>query len=177
MIAALWAALVIVAMIAVLAFALVMVLARRLRAVTERVNKFLPVSEGGLPDPGTPIPDFTAVSTDGTPVSHHDLAGTGRVFAMLTTDCASCHDQVPAVREVEGSERPIVLVIGRPEHRAEMVAALGDRPLVIEEDDGGPIAGAFEIAEFPAVMLVNDGIIRYAGHGVAAVLASAPQPA
>src|SRR4051812_29807793 len=119
-------ALVLVALVALAAFGLVLVLARRLREVTERVNKFLPVSDGGLPDPGTPVPEFTSNTADGTPVSHADLAGPARLFAMLTTDCSSCHDQVPALRELDADHvaRPLVLVIGPPEQRAAMVDAL-----------------------------------------------------
>ena len=174
---ALWAALVVVALIAVLAFALVMVLARRLRAVTERVNMFLPASDRGLPHPGTPVPDFAATSSEGAAVGAADFARGTRVMALLTTECASCHDQVAAIRDIDGGARPIVLVIGRPERRAPMIASLGGRPVVLEEEDGGPIATAFDISEFPAVMLVNDGIIRAAGHGVAGVLAAAAAPA
>ena len=173
---ALWAALIVVALIAVLAFALVMVLARRLRAVTERVNMFLPASDGGLPHPGTPVPEFTSTSTEGAAVGAADFAGATRVMALLTTECASCHDQVPAIRGIDDGPRPIVVVIGRPEQRAAMVASLGGRPVVLEEEDGGPIATAFDVSEFPAVMLVDDGVIRAAGHGVAGMLAAAAHP-
>ncbi len=167
-----------VALVALAAFGLVLVLARRLRDVTERVNKFLPVSAGGLPDPGTPIPEFATEATDGTAVTKADLAGPNRrVFALLTTDCSSCHDQVPALRDLDAVERPIVLVIGPAEERAGMVGSLADRAVVIEEPDDGPIAELFEIHEFPAVLAVSDGVVRMAGHGLSEVLTSLEQPA
>ena len=86
MIALLWTALIIVALIAAGTFALVLVLARRLRAVVDRVNLFLPVSEGHLPDPGTPLPDFNATAVDGTPVSRSDIDGTApEIVSMPVT--------------------------------------------------------------------------------------------
>ncbi len=175
---ALWIALVVVAAVAVLALCLVLVLARRLKTVTERVNMFLPASPGSLPHPGTPIPDFSSVSSEGTSITHEDLTGEDRLIAMLTIDCASCHDQVPALRMIDDPavRRPIVLVIGEADRRSAMVSALGDSAVVIEEDDQGPIATAFDVSEFPAVMLIRNGIIHSAGHGVAGVLASATQP-
>jgi hypothetical protein len=169
---------VLVALVALAAFGLVLVLARRLREVTERVNKFLPMSGGGLPDPGSPLPEFTAVAVDSTPVTHADLAGPNRrVFALLTTDCTSCHDQLPALRDLDAGERPIVLVIGPPEDRAGMVASLAEHAVVIEEKDDGPIAESLEINEFPAVLVVSDGVVRMGGHGLSEVRASLEQPA
>jgi peroxiredoxin len=179
MIALLWAALISVALVAASAFGLVLVLARRLRAVAERVERFLPISEGSLPDPGTPVPEFAALAVDGTRVSHEDLAGPDRVLAFLTTDCASCRDQVPALRELDHSTwaAPIVVVIGSREQRSDMVAALADRAVVIEEEDHGPIAGSFDIHEFPAVVLSGLGVIHRAAHGLTGALAAARQTA
>jgi hypothetical protein len=111
-------------------------------------------------------------------VTHADFAGPNRrVLALLTTDCSSCHDQVPALRAVDAGERPVVLVIGPPEDRARMVAALGERAVIIEEKDEGPLAASLEINEFPAVLVVSDGVIRMGGHGLSEVLASLEQPA
>ena len=166
-----------VALVALGAFGLVLVLARRLRAVTERVNMFLPASDGGLPHPGTPVPEFSAVAVDGTPVGTADLAGPDRIVAMLTTDCSSCHDQVPALRESKQATLPIVMVIGPPDQRASMVDSLAGHAVIIEEADGGPVAKAFEIEEFPAVLAVREGVIREAGHGLTGVLAKVSEPA
>jgi hypothetical protein len=176
-IVALWIAIVLVALVAFGTFGLVLVLGRRLRAVTERVNMFLPASDGGLPHPGTPVPEFSAVSVDGAPVSHTELSVPERIFAMLTTECASCHDQLPGLRDLDAPVRPLVVIIGPPEKRAGMVTALGDRALLVEELDQGPITKAFDIQEFPAVLLVRDGVIQHAGHGLAGVLESARTPA
>jgi len=166
--------LVVVAVIALSCFGLIMVLARRLRAVTERVNLFLPVSEVGLPTPGTPVPPFTATAVGGERVSADDLPGE-RFFALLTTDCSSCHDQIPALRTLaeRSGSKPIVTIIGPPEERARMIAEFDGTATLIEETGGGPIASAFEIREFPTVLRVQDGFIQSAAHGVASVLGAA----
>ncbi len=155
------------------------VLARRIRDITARVDKYLSVSDGGLPDPGTPIPEFSATSVDGVPVSKDDLSGANRVFAMLSTDCAACHDQLPALRDLgpTQSSQPIVVVVGAPERRSAMVSALAGNTIVVEEPDDGPIADAFEIQEFPAVLVAGNGVVRASGHGLSDVLVSAGQPA
>ena len=179
MIALLWTALVLVAVVAGGAFALVLILARRLKAVQERINLFLPVSEGHLPDPGTPVPAFSAVAVDGSSVGPADLAGADRIMAFLTTDCSSCHDQVPALRDLDQAVwgRPLVVIIGDPAARSEMVAALAEHATVVEEEDRGRIATAFDIHEFPAVMSVGIGVIHTAAHGLAKVLEKVAQPA
>jgi len=177
MIGLLWAIVICIAIVAVSAFGLVLVLARRLRAVTERVERFLPVSEGSLPDPGTPIPEFTATAVDGTRISHEDFADADRLLVFLTTDCSSCHDQVPALRELDSSWlEPVVVVIGNKDQRPDMVSALTEHALVVEEEEYGPIATALEIHEFPAILLTGIGVVHKATHSLAAALAAARQP-
>jgi len=179
MTAVLWAALVVAALVAASAFGLVMVLARRLRSVEERVNLFLPRMDTTLPDAGTPIPPFTATAVDGTRVTEAEFAGSDRVVAMLTTGCTACHEQIPALIALNGSTwgRPVVVVIGTPDARAEMVSALAEHVTVLEEEDGGPLSTAFEVHEFPAVMAVSNGVVNVAEHGTARMLKKVKQPA
>jgi hypothetical protein len=167
-------ALVIVAVVALAAFGLVLVLARRLRGVTERVNMFLPLPTGTLPLRGTPVPEFDAVSVAGERVTRGAFAGVERIFAVLSTGCGSCYEQIEAFLEYGPDlvPRPIVLVVGPPQDRATMVARLGGDTVVIEEPDRGLVAEAFEISEFPAVLLIRDGYIQQAEHGLAAVMGS-----
>jgi hypothetical protein len=158
--------------VALAVFGLVLVLARRLRALTERVNVFFPVVEGTLPLPGTPVPEFDAVATDGAQVTHSAFAGVERIFAALSTGCGSCLEQVSAFRELGASltPQPIVAVVGPARDRAPMVTQLDGRAIIIEEPEHGPVVEAFEVSEFPAVLLVRDGVIQLAEHGLASVL-------
>ena len=163
-----------VAIIALSAFGLVLILARRLRSVTERVNMFLPASLGSLPHPGTPVAEFTATAKDGRPVSQADFAVNTRVFALLSTGCGDCAKAIAAFREHgrQLSPPPIVGVVGPADERAPMVAELAGHAIVLEEDDLGPIAAAFEISEFPSVLLIRDGYIQQAEHTLAPILAA-----
>jgi hypothetical protein len=147
--------------------------------VTERVNMFLPVSEGTLPLPGTPVPDFEATATNGERVNAASFAGTDRIFAVLSTGCGSCDEQLAAFRELGAGlvPRPIVTIAGAPEGRQRLVTALGSDAVLIEELEGGPVAEAFEIGEYPAVLLVRNGFIQHAGHDLAEALAELPAPA
>lgn len=153
---------------------MVLVLARRLRAVTERVDMFLPASPGTLPDPGTPVPEFEAVAADGQHLDRGAFSGVERIFAVLSTVCGPCEGQVSAFGELEGNlePRPIITVVGEPADRAAMVARLDGHAVVLEEPEHGPVAEAFEISEFPAVLLVRDGVIQQAGHALSEILPS-----
>ncbi len=172
-------ALAIVAVIALSAFGLLLVLARRLRSVTERVNLFLPPTVMTLPHPGTPVPAFEAVSTSGQRLSDADFASGERIFALLTTGCGDCLATVAALREQGGrlDPLPVVGVVGAQEARAPIVESLAGHALVLEEAAFGPIATAWEINEFPAVLLVRDGYIRFAEHALPPVLAQLSAPA
>lgn len=163
----------IVAFIALSAFGLVLILARRLRSVTERVNLFLPVSVGMLPTRGTPVAEFEATTTDGQQVSHRDLSSGERIFALLTTGCGDCLSEVAAFQQHAASlsPTPVVGVIGPAEDRAPIVDALNGHVQVLEEAAFGPVSSAFEINEFPAVLLIRDGYIQFAAHALAPVLA------
>jgi hypothetical protein len=171
-------ALVVVGLIAVLALALVLVLARRLRTLQERVNAFLPQIERGLPEAGTPLPAFTATTVTGGAVSQAELAEGERLVALLTTDCGSCLDQIGALQQIDRDRyRPFVVVIGAAEKRNPMVAALAEHATVVEENEHGPLAKAWDVHEFPAVLLLRDGYVQAAGHGVATALAGAAESA
>ena len=169
----------IVALIALSSFGLVMVLARRLRDVTERVNLFLPVSVGMLPAPGTPVAEFEARSTTGEPVTQRDFAEGERVLALLTTGCGDCLTTVAEFQKHGPELDPpaVVGVIGPDEDRAPIVAQLAGHVTVLEEAAFGPVSTALEINEFPAVLLVRDGYIQFAEHGLAPVLSRLTTPA
>ena len=179
MIAALWSALILVALIAATALGLVLILARRLRTMAEKVNRVVPDFDMGLPSRGTPVPEFQARTASGVEVTHADLNGDDRVIAFLTTDCASCQDQLPALRDSypDAWRTPLVVVIGDPADRSRMAQSLGERAVIVEEDGRGPIASAFEIHEFPAILLVHDGYVQASGHGLAGVVSAAEQRA
>lgn len=168
----------VVAIIAISSFGLVLVLARRLRSVTERVNLFLPTSVGTLPHPGTPVSEFTATSVSGQSLSLADLDGVERVVAILSTGCGDCATEIEAFRQHSAQLQlpPIIGITGSAEDRAPMVAKLTDHAVVIEEEDLGPVQTALEVSEFPAVLLVRNGIIQRADHRLAPILDALSTP-
>ncbi|MGI8666035.1 MAG: hypothetical protein ACR2N4_08390 [Jatrophihabitans sp.] len=147
--------------------------------MTERVNAFLPLSGGSLPMAGTPMPDFSTTASSGQLMSQQDLAVGERVFAMLSTDCPACLDQLATFQQASSAlpAKPIVVVVGQADDRSTMVSELTAHVVVLEEDAFGPIATALEISEFPAVMLVRDGYVQFADHALDPVLAALTQQA
>lgn len=166
-------ALALVALVALGTFGLVLVLARRLRAVTERVNMFLPPVQSTLPHRGTPVPEFDAVSVDGEHVGLDSFAGVERILAVLSTGCGSCHEQIAAFKGlgVTLEPKPVVGIIGAAEERASMAAELDGHAVIIEDSHVDSLVEALEIREFPAVLLVRSGYIQQSGHELATMAA------
>lgn len=48
---------------------------------------------------GTPIPEFTVVELDGTPISPSTLAGRAVIVNFWNTWCVPCQDELPALRD------------------------------------------------------------------------------
>jgi hypothetical protein len=171
--------LVVVALVALSAFGLLLILARRLRNLEERVNLIVTYDPGTLPDPGTPLPPFEAITTDGRPVSDRDFAVGERIFALLSTGCGDCITAAAEFRQHAGtlSAPPVVGVIGPPEDRAPIMALLEDHVQVLAETTLDPVAEALQIRDYPSVLLVRDGVIEFAEHALAPVLAQLATPA
>lgn len=173
-IAGLWVGLALAMIVALSAFTLLLVLARRVRDVEERVKVFFPAIDDGLPIEGTPVPDLTALSCDGLTIDKSSLLGHNQILAFLSTECAVCREQVYVLRGVASNRtpKPIVIVSGPPDDRIDMVSALRECVTVVEEFSGGPVTTAFQLHEFPAILLLDKGEVRIASHGMAAVLES-----
>jgi len=174
-VAALWVGFGIALFVAIAAFSLLLVLARRLRNLEERIGAFFIVPEGGLPAPGTPVPEFVGTSCDGLKIDTIGVSGPNQILAFLTTECAVCREQVYVLRGAAAirEPKPLVVVAGPPDDRAEMVGALRGFTNVMEEPMNGPLATVFGVQEFPAILLYSDGVLHIASHGMAAVLESA----
>ncbi|MFC4912495.1 peroxiredoxin family protein [Actinomadura gamaensis] len=112
--------------------------------------------------PGSPVGDFSAVTTDGDPVTRETAAG---VVAFFSANCEGCHVLLPSfVERARTLGRGNVLaVVGGDE--PDTVAALEPVARVIRAElDGGPVAHAFQNTWTPALYLLGeDG--RVAGTG------------
>jgi hypothetical protein len=144
------AAVVLLGVACLLNMLLTMGILRRMRADAGRpAAAALPFELG----PGSPIGEFTAVTTDGEPVDHDALTG---LVAFLSADCPSCHDLLPGL--VERARRlhrdDVLVVVGGND--PETVRALSPVARVVAaEADGGPVARAFRNTWTPALYLVD----------------------
>jgi hypothetical protein len=156
--------------VAALALGLVLVLARRVRDLTDQVAK---LDQPFLPDlpPLGPLPDFVATTVAGQTLTPADLAGPDQLLLFLYGSCDSCHDNLPqtvaALAEVR--VKPVAVVIGRPDTRVALTAGLAPVAHVIEEYDMSGLANLFRVTGFPSYLRVEAGEIVAAGHGLTEV--------
>lgn len=175
--ATLWAATVVSILVALFSLTLTLAMARRVRTLVSHVYKFLPITEGdGLPYPGTPVPSFSATATNGEQITEDAFSTPQRLLVFLTTGCSSCTDQIPLVQQLDGPERPVVVVIGEPDKRDDMAAQLAGVADVVLEEDDGPVARAFELREFPAALVIGHRVVNVASHDVKTALDRAKTP-
>ncbi|MER7004837.1 hypothetical protein ABT297_17585 [Dactylosporangium sp. NPDC000555] len=159
------AAVVVLAIVVLLCLLLLLGIVRRLRDLTERLHRL----ERGRPPVDTvpanlDISDFTATSLRGEPVSADWLVGEESVVAFLTYGCSACKVQLPLLREhaeTPGGKILIVaaLVPGEEPEPAALRAEVGDAPVIVEEQFGGPIQYGFRVDKYPTFYLVGaDGV-------------------
>ncbi|MCP2337828.1 peroxiredoxin family protein [Actinomadura rupiterrae] len=104
--------------------------------------------------PGSPVGEFSAVTTDGDPVTRETAAG---VVAFFSANCDGCHVLLPSFIERARTlgRGNVLAVMGGDE--PETVAALEPVARVVHADrDGGPIAHAFQNKWTPALYLLGE---------------------
>lgn len=161
-----WATQLMTAAVAVAAFGLALALARRVRQLQDRLDQGVLI-EPDLPPPGEPVPDFVATTIDGVRLTADDLAGPDVLVLFLTASCESCREEVDRLREqppVASEPRPIAVVMGEPDERAQLVRALVPLARVVEQAGYAGLAARFGVRGFPAVLVAGEGVVRRAGH-------------
>ena len=149
---------------------------RRLREHTEMLTaagdraSAVGLSAGELPGP------FSAVATDGEPVS--GAAGL-RVVAFFSSWCSICPERVPPFADylsAHGVKQDAVLAVSvgsggaPPPFLAELAAVA---KICVEQEDG-EIARAFKVTGFPAFFVLNDdGTVASSGYDPSTL----PEPA
>ncbi|MFI6284845.1 TlpA family protein disulfide reductase [Streptomyces sp. NPDC051018] len=169
----------------VTALNLVLVLAviRRLRR-HEQERKRLFGTYGTLesgPPADEPLPAFTAVATDGTPVTSDGLNGREAALTFLSTDCAVCATaagDLPEFARRTGMDaaQMVVVIAGDDETAAEeMTAPLAGVATVVREEASGPMSTLYAIQATPTTVLVDaEGTVTYARAGTNPVLDRLP---
>lgn len=112
--------------------------------------------------PGDPVGEFAAVTSDGDPVTHHDVTG---VVGFFSTDCEACHDLLPSfVERARDLGRENVLAVVGGDDPASVAALTPVARVVLADFDGGPMARAFRNEWTPALYVVGeDGRIAATG--------------
>lgn len=112
--------------------------------------------------PGSEVDEFTAVSTDGVPVTKEALTGETMV-GFFSVSCAPCVENAPKFAEhaagVPGGKDSVlaIVVADGDDDPSEMVGILGDAARVVVEGYDGPMATAFGVTAFPTYAVVASG--------------------
>ncbi len=172
-----WAAFTIVLSVVTIGHLLITLgLVRRLRTHTDLLNRLADNSDRLLPE-GTPIPAFTARTTDGRTITQAYLRHPAAV-ALLAVDCPHCRTNLPdfvAYVRSAGHARdrvPAVVAAGErtdPAARQDMLDALAPVATLVSEAVGTPgaVAAAFGAQAFPVFYLMRpDATIAMGTHTV-----------
>ncbi|MFH8616892.1 TlpA family protein disulfide reductase [Streptomyces sp. NPDC017979] len=170
---------------AVTALNLVLVLAviRRLRRHEEerKIRSGTYENPKSGPPTGEPLPSFTAVATDGTPVTSDGLVGREAALTFLSTECSVCvtaaGDLPEFARRTGMDAAQIVVVIAGSDDAAaaEMTAPLAGVATVVREESAGPLSTRYAVRATPTTVMVDpDGTVTYAEAGTNPVLDRLP---
>lgn len=135
---------------------------RRLRAVAANQPAERPGFLDGLAI-GKAVPDFTATTIDGEPISR-DLLGAPALIGFFSPGCPPCEQVLPRFVE-RARERPdevtlAVIVASTAEQAAEDIGSLAGAARVVVEEPDGALQRAFEARGFPTVYVVGaDGTV------------------
>ncbi|MFF0445779.1 TlpA family protein disulfide reductase [Streptomyces sp. NPDC004609] len=153
---------------------------RRLRRHEEERKRPYETVDSGPPT-GEPLPVFTAVATDGTPVTSDALKGREAALTFLSTSCGVCvtaAGDLPEFARRTGMDaaQMVVVIAGDDETAAqEMMAPLAGVATVVREETSGPLSTRYTIEATPTtVMVAPDGTVTYAQAGTNPVLDRLP---
>jgi peroxiredoxin len=153
-------AVVLVGVLCLLNLVLSLAIIRRLRRQTEQDAQGVQSSRVTLPK-GTPLPEFTAMTTDDVPLSTVDLRDDRAVIAFFAATCQPCHTALPEFADLArthpgGPKHVLAVVNGSGPEADEFVEALSGLAHVVVEPELGPVAQAFSVTVFPAFYLADE---------------------
>ncbi|MET9325050.1 hypothetical protein ABZX75_33675 [Streptomyces sp. NPDC003038] len=159
-------------------------LVRRLRLHTDLLNHLTQNTSHLLPD-HSPLPAFTAPTTDGTTISHTRLRHPA-ALALLAVDCPHCQTSLPAftayIRSAGYARDQVLAVVTAGDHtaptaRQDMLDALAPLATVVcEPATGGTITTALKVQAFPTFYLTHPDATLAAGtHTVRDLPPTTPQ--
>jgi hypothetical protein len=156
----------------VLDLLLTLAVIRRLREVGTRLSaleRSSPSRGPSLLPVGASVPEFSAVTAAGEPLSERALAGGRSLVAFLHGGCAPCRDLVPELKAYAagpagGGRHVLAVVVGEEDGPANGLAGeLREVATVVRGADAPPVASAFAVTGFPTLYAVADGRVQAAG--------------
>ncbi|WP_248965284.1 TlpA family protein disulfide reductase [Sphaerisporangium perillae] len=146
------AAVVLLGVLCLLNLSLTIGILRRMRA--QAVQTGGPAGALSALGPGSSVGEFTAVTTDGEPVSPTTLTG---VVGFFSSGCEPCHELLPRfVEHARKLGRENVLAVFGGDDEAAVRALTPVARVVVADRDGGPVARAFQNTWTPQLYLIGD---------------------
>lgn len=104
--------------------------------------------------------EFETTTVTGRTVSRNGISGR-TLLGFFSPECSLCRKWAPAFAEhvaglPEDERQALAVVVGREAECGELVASLGDVPVVLEPT-GGAMSSAYDVRGFPSLAVVTDG--------------------
>lgn len=160
--------------------ALLFVVVRKIRLLSERFDKMPIAAPAALLPVGSKAPEFTAVTTDGQSRSLADLAGSRSLLGFFSPGCEPCRTQRPKFIEFAeempgGFAQALAVVVGGEEAAVRFAAEMGEATAVVVSPRRGPLPLQFSVRGFPAFYLIGpDGRIEASGMSVEPLASAVP---
>jgi len=137
---------------------LTMAVVRRLRHHAERLAN-VPM-QPPLIQPGTALPEFSAVSSTGAPVKKDFFVG-NTLVGMFSTACTACRERLPEFVSLAAGfgGRTLAVVSGDLEQASEFAAGLDPATTVVIEDRSGQVNKAFGVKAVPSFYIVDENAV------------------
>lgn len=157
------AALVLVGLLAVASMLCTLLLVRRMRQFETELSRALN-RNSAVPTPiraGTPLPAFSTVTVDGTPVTGADLRGGPALLGYFSTTCPSCEEALPSFLAAAadfpgGRARVLAVVSGDPADARLLAERLAPAALTVTEGPAGPIGTGLVVDLLPGFALLDE---------------------
>jgi thiol-disulfide isomerase/thioredoxin len=130
-----------------------------------------------FPAVGTPVPEFSAITTAGARIGTDAVSQQGSAAVFLHTQCQVCKDLLPEISGflaelAAAGPSPLAVISGEREQIRDYLAALPAAALTVSDPDG-ELADSFDIHTFPTVLVFDDGKVSASGSKPAELLAAA----
>ena len=140
-----------------------------IRRLNDHESKILDLSRGeepsttfGNPAPGFVAPEFTTQTTAGSTIDRSELEEGVRFVGFFSTYCSPCRDELPRFVEFAAgrAEGQVMIVVEGPhDDAADMVGNGSDVSQVVLEPTEGQLKNAFGIDRYPAMLVLQDGVV------------------